>query len=99
MKVQLIHDQNGDTILPLPDELFLNEQWLEGDEILFTVVEHGKIRMDNLSRLEMSKEEFKENIVCLLARFDDVNDFLKRVVIKENDKKIATLQKLAPKSS
>lgn len=47
-KVILEEDENGDVILPFPDELIKRYGWLEGDEIEFEIKE-GYVIISNIS--------------------------------------------------
>lgn len=57
--VTLIEDENGDLILPLPEELTTGDYpWLPGDDVTWEVKEDGTAILTNVSWLMRNENGF-----------------------------------------
>lgn len=79
--VTLVRDDNGDTVLPLPNDLITELQWEIGDEIDFINTSPSGFVVTNLSMKKFSKSQIRRRWNSLFRQLTSDHNSLKRVLI------------------
>lgn len=85
-------DENGDLILPIPDDLWRELSWEIGDEVDF-VAKPGELRIVNLSMQTLPVSKLRRNFNGVLNKMESTDHPLNRVLISRNGNIIGSMVK------
>lgn len=89
--VKLLGAENGDIILPLPEELMEKMLWKNGDVLELRLQQNDCIFVNNLSVQCMYASKFRRNINTVIRKLNSEADPLNRVLIKKRCGKAVTV--------
>lgn len=90
---KVIKDENGDLIIPLPEELTIEAGWEYGDEL---EVKYSDSRIDliNLSMKKLPVSRFKRELKSLSRKLHSESDPLERVLVTRCGKSSALVTRI-----
>lgn len=90
--VKLVSDENGDIILPLPEELMEKMLWRVGDVLDFQLQGRDQLQVENKSIHSMYASKLRRDLNTVIRRINSQTDPLNRVVIKKRCGKTVTVR-------
>lgn len=85
-------DENGDLILPIPDDLWRELSWEIGDEVDF-VAKPGELKIVNLSMQTLPVSKLRREFSGVLRKMKSTKHPLNRVLVSRNRNIIAIMVK------